>query len=91
MSFCRSQPANASLLTLKRAEDGDGIVVRLIETEGRSATANIALPHLTVRGAWAANLAEENQSELAFSPHQVTTPIKAFGLATVRIRVQPTR
>jgi alpha-mannosidase len=37
MSFCQVDKPNVFLLTLKRAEDGDGIIVRLIETEGKDA------------------------------------------------------
>jgi len=87
-SFCQVQPANVFLLTLKRAEEGDGIIVRLVETEGKEAMATLTLPHVTVQKAIATNLVEENQAALASAPHQVTVPVKAFGLTTIRLQVR---
>jgi len=86
LGFCRVEPANVFVLTLKRAEDGDGTIVRLAETEGKEATATVTLPSVTVQKAWATNLVEENQGELPFTAHQVTAPLRAFGLTTIRFR-----
>ena len=88
MSFCKAEPANALLLTLKRAEDGDGFILRLTETEGKEVTATVSLPHLTIQKAQATSLVEENQRDLAFTAHQVTTPLRAFGLATIRLHAR---
>jgi hypothetical protein len=85
MSFCRVDVPNVFLLTLKRAEDGDGVIIRLIETEGQECTLTLNLPHLTVKKAWRTNLVEENQAELTCTEHSVTVPIKAFGISTIRI------
>jgi hypothetical protein len=85
MSFCRVDVPNVFLLTLKRAEDGDGLIIRLIETEGQEVTAKVALPHLALKKAWRTNLVEENQAELTYTEHSVTVPIKAFGISTIRI------
>lgn len=85
MSFCQVEPANVFLLTLKQAEDGDGILLRLIETTGQAATANVTLPHVTITKAFRANLVEENQSELPGSPHQIAVPITPFQTVTLRI------
>jgi len=86
-SFCQVDRPNVFLLTLKQAEDVDGIIVRLIETEGQAVTAAVTLPLVTVKKALRSNLTEENQDELAFAPHQITVPIRPF--QTVTIRVQP--
>jgi alpha-mannosidase len=85
MSFCRVDVPNVFLLTLKRAEDGNGVIVRLIETEGQEVTAEVTLPHLSIKKAYRTNLAEENEAELAFTEHSVTVPVKAFGISTIRI------
>jgi len=86
MSFCRVDKANVLLLTLKRAEDRDGIIVRLIETEGKDVTATVTLPHLTIKKAYLTNLVEENKGKLTNTAHKITAPVKAFGITTIRLQ-----
>lgn len=45
-SFLSVEPAHASLVTWKKAEDGRGTVVRLVEVGGRDGTARVASPWL---------------------------------------------
>jgi len=85
-SFCQVDKPNVLLLTLKRAEDRDGIIVRLIETEGKDVTATVTLPHLTIKKAYLTNLVEENTARLIYSTHKVTAPVKAFGITTIRLQ-----
>lgn len=86
MSFCHVDQPNVLALTLKRAETGDGYIVRLIETEGKSVTATISLPHVTVRKAYRTDLVEENQGELSITPHTIEAPVGGFGIATIRFQ-----
>ena len=86
MSFCQVDKPNGFLLTLKRPESGDGIIVRLIETEGKEVTATLTLPHITVDKAYQTNLVEENKGELTFTEHSIKVPIKAFGISTIRFQ-----
>jgi alpha-mannosidase len=75
------------VLTLKRAEDGDGIILRLIETEGEGLKTRITMPGLTIRKAYRTDLVERNISELPSAEHSVTVPVGAFGITTIRIQV----
>jgi len=77
---------NVLLLTLKRAEDAEGIIVRLIETEGKNVEATVTLPHLTIKKAYRTNLVEENKTKLTNTAHKVTVPVKAFGITTIRLQ-----
>ena len=87
-SFCQVDKQNVFLLTLKRAEDGDGIIARLIETEGEPAIVTVTLPCHTVTKAQKTNLVEQNlQEDLSFTEHSITAPVKAFGITTIRIHV----
>ena len=85
MSFCQVDKPNVLLLTLKKAENEDGIIVRLIETEGEDTNVTLTLPFLTIEKAYQTNLVEENEKILSTQEHAVTVPIKAFGITTIRI------
>ena len=50
-----------TLLTWKRAEDGDGTILRLQETTGQASEVRIHSPYLTFEHAWLCDLLEENQ------------------------------
>ena len=84
-SFCRVEPGNVVLLTLKRAEDGDGYIVRLIETEGKESEAEVKVPCLSILRAFETNLVEENQQPLPCARHAVKTILKPFAIATIRL------
>ena len=86
MSFAQIDKPNVLILTLKRAEDNDDIILRLIETEGQEIEATVCLPHLTIKRAYLTNLVEENIREISFNEHETTVPIKAFGITTVRLQ-----
>ena len=86
MSFCSVDKPNVLLTALKRAEDGDGIIVRLIETQGKTTTASVTLPHIAIAEAMVTNLVEENKQRAIFTKHEIQVNLKAFGIATVRIR-----
>jgi len=88
MSFCQTQPDNLLVPTLKRAEDGQGLIVRVLETEGKTSNATLTFPRLLLRKAFLANLVEENQGELSVTDHQVTAPVKAFAVTTIRIQTR---
>ena len=85
-SFCQVDTPNVMVLTLKRAEDGDGIILRLIETEGEGLKTRISMPALTIRKAYRTDLVEKNISELASAEHSVVAPVEPFGITTIRIQ-----
>jgi len=85
-SFGQVDKPDVLLLTLKHAEDGDGIIVRLIETEGKASTATVTLPFITISNAYRTNLVEENETILSAQKHTVAVPMKAFGITTIRIQ-----
>lgn len=84
-SWCEVHPENVLLLALKRAEDGRGFVIRLLETEGVDTEASVKLTFVNIQTAWETNLVEENQRVASSSPHEVRVPLKAWGTATLRV------
>ena len=87
MSFCQVDKPNILLLTLKKAEDGDGLILRLIETEGKDTVVTLRLPFISITRAYQTNLVEENERLLSAKEHTVAVPIKAFGITTIRVEV----
>ncbi|MHB0876061.1 MAG: glycosyl hydrolase-related protein, partial [Anaerolineae bacterium] len=75
------------LLALKPAEDGRGLIVRLIETQGREAHVSVRLPWLAIIQAYSTNLIEEDQQPLPAGRQEVRLPLAPFGFATVRLIV----
>jgi hypothetical protein len=96
MGLCQIDKPNVFLLTLKGAEDGDGIIARLVETEGKEVTATLTMSHLVIKKAQQTNLVEENAgdlsargtADLSFTEHSVAFPIRAFGITTVRLKIR---
>jgi alpha-mannosidase len=86
MSFCSVDKPNVLLTALKQAEDGDGIIIRLIETQGKETTASVTLPHISVADAIMTKLVEENKGRPVFTEHEIQVNLRAFGITTVRIK-----
>ncbi len=86
-SFCEVDKSNVVLLTLKVAEDKDGIIIRLMETEGIDTTVTVTLPFVNIREAYLTNLVEEDRKILDCQQNAVTVPIKAFGISTIRMKI----
>ncbi len=88
MGLCSVDKPNVLLTTLKEAEDGNGIIIRLIETQGRQTTASVTLPYIAVAEAAVTNLVEQNESQAVFTEHEVQVSLRAFGITTVRISIE---
>ena len=84
-SFCQVDKPNVILLTLKKSEDDEGIIIRLCETEGRDTEVNITFPEISIGRAYETNLVEENEKILNTKEHVISTNIKSFGVKTIKI------
>jgi len=76
---------NVFLVGAKKAEADDALILRLWEVTGQATTAHVRLPLATAKKATACNLVEEPQGELEVKDGTVAVPIRASGLATVRV------
>jgi alpha-mannosidase len=85
MSFCQVDKSNVILLALKKAEDGEGIIIRLNETEGRDTEVNVTLPRITIGKVYETNVVEENSKLLEVQGQTIKINIKAFGVKSIRI------
>jgi alpha-mannosidase len=75
---------NAVIETVKQAEDGEGLIVRLYEGERNRGpvTLKVGFP---VMAAYHCNLLEENQNELTVENDQITLTLRPYEIATLRI------
>ncbi len=83
-SLISTTPPNIVVETIKQAEDGNGVIVRLYESQrGRGqVTLTAGFP---LAGAWRTNLLEENQNELAPGGNRVTLFVKPYEIVTLRL------
>ncbi len=80
---------DVTLLTWKRAEDGDGTIIRLQETAGKQSDVKIHSGSVKVERAWRCNLLEDNQAEVAIQGEDISFPIKPFQVLTLRLHTAP--
>ena len=85
LSFCQIDSPNVMLMTMKKAEDEQGVILRLNETEGRETQVSITLPHMAIDKAYKTNLVESNEELLDVQGETIRTAIGAFGVETIRI------
>jgi hypothetical protein len=84
-SFLSVDAANVTVDNWKVAADGNGTIIRLLETGGTAAAAHLTLPLFNIEKAWLANAAEENKEELKVDGHSVEVSLKPHESVTVRI------
>jgi alpha-mannosidase len=82
VSFAAAEPENVELTWLKRAEDSDAWVLRLVEWYGRPAEARVTLG-CEVGGAWRANMLEDRGESLATDGRSVRVSMRPYEIATV--------
>ncbi len=73
--------------TVKRAEDGDGIIVRLYESQRKRGQVQVKVGGV-VDSAWATNLLEENESALSVENDSILLNLKPFQIMTLRIKLK---
>lgn len=84
-------PAEVVVSGIKRAEDGQGLIVRLYNTTGRSVQAKVSLPAdqwKPIRTVNAVDLNEQliaKRPALKFADRKVTVPMEAFDIQSIKI------
>ena len=83
-SLIKVDRPNVVIETVKHAEDGQGLIVRLYESQRRrdEFTLTTGFP---LRGAWRTSLLEENQKGLDVGERQVCLFIKPYQIMTLRL------
>ena len=85
-SFASVEEDKLILETIKKAEDGEGFIIRLYDTFNRRGTAMLNLG-FAVKEAYLCNLVEENIKKLEVNDNQVAVNYKNFEIITLRVIV----
>lgn len=79
---------NVVIETIKQAEDGDGLIVRLYESQRQRGLVTLRTG-FPLQAAWRTNLLEENQAPLdVVTDYEVAFEIRPFQIITVRLQVE---
>ncbi len=86
LSFCQLDKSNVLITALKFAEDNEGFIIRLTETEGVETDVTITLPFVDIVKVYQTNLVEYNEREIPFNKKKINVKIKPFGIVTLRVK-----
>ena len=84
MSFVACDARNVLVETVKQAEDGDGVIVRLYESENRRGPASLRFGRPLAR-VQATSLMEVNEGEVAFVGDTLPVRLKPLEIQTFRV------
>jgi alpha-mannosidase len=84
-SFLSLGGDGVELDALKPAEDGNGYIVRLVETSGHAGTARLISRLLRFDRAWICSATEENQHEIAAQSDALEIAMPPYSIVTVRL------
>ena len=88
-SFLDVSAPSASVCTVKKAEDDDGAVVRLVEMEGRDGRATLK-SFWPVREAWHTAITEEDGAAVECGNRGLQVPLGHHAIETYRLRMEAT-
>ena len=81
----RVRAENVIVETVKQAEDGDGIVIRLYEAYGKRTRTAVETPILAGKQLWACGCMENRLQELKHDGERAEITIKPYEILTLRI------
>lgn len=84
-SLIRIGAENVIVETVKKAEDGDGIVIRMYEAYGKRTRTQVVIPFLSGKHLWECGCLENRIRELAHRAGRAEIQIKPYGIYTLRI------
>ena len=83
-SFASVAAPNVILETVKKAEDGQGTILRLYESENAYTKTKLTV-NGTYAKAYGCNLLEENETELKVEGNEISVELKPYEVITVRV------
>lgn len=84
-SLISTSSANVIIETIKRAEDGDGIIIRLYESQRKRGPVQLRAG-FAVGSAWETNLLEENEVKLSVDNDSIQLHLRPYRIMTIRLK-----
>ncbi|MBU4400869.1 MAG: hypothetical protein KKE86_16255, partial [Planctomycetes bacterium] len=84
-SFFDLDVSHAQVTVFKKAEDGDGYILRLLETTGQEGVASFRSPIFPLAASYLTDGVEDNLSPLAVKKDGVQIPLRPREFTTVRL------
>jgi alpha-mannosidase len=84
LSFLATDRPNVIIETIKQAEDGRGLIVRLYESQRQRGPVTLTAA-FDLAEAWRTNLLEDNETAYTVEGKQVTFPVKPYEIVTLRL------
>jgi alpha-mannosidase len=88
VAFASVDAPGVELTWVKRAEDSDALVLRLVEWNGRPATATVTLRPV-IRAAHKSNFLEDPGDQLPVTAHTVRVELRPFEIASLVVETAP--
>ncbi len=85
MSMVSVSAPNVIIETVKQAEDGDGIIVRLYESQRKRGQVQVRFG-CAVESAWVTNSTEENESALSVEQDSIPLNLRPYQIVTLRVK-----
>ncbi|MHC4505486.1 MAG: glycosyl hydrolase-related protein, partial [Planctomycetota bacterium] len=85
-SFLKISPANVIVTAVKKPEEGDGVIVRFYETEGKAGSRVRIDPDAGLSGARRTNLIEEDSGPLEHDRDGASLKVGPYSIETVRLK-----
>ncbi len=84
LSFIKLTPHNLILSALKKAEEGEAVILRFFETTGLATQAEVEL-FKDIKRLTAVDLLEREESELSFEGNRFNLEVKPFEIVTLKL------
>lgn len=83
--FCQLDKRNVMVTAFKKAEDGNGYILRLTEMEGLDTRVSIRFQDIKFEKAFLTDLVENNTGQIAVRDGKINVEVKSFGIVTLRL------
>ena len=84
MSFAAVNASNVVIETIKQAEDGQGIVIRMYESENALTRATVTV-NTDFAKAYVCNLLEEQESQAEVAGRKISVTLKPYEVVTLKL------